>query len=58
MSEGDLERMDSRPRGMSASEEERCDCTWERRWRAGALLGLGLMGEEWGLTVGHFGRFG
>lgn len=31
MSSGDLNRIDSRPRGMSASEEARCDWTWERR---------------------------
>ena len=30
-SSGDLERMDSLPRGMSASDEARWDWTWERR---------------------------
>lgn len=37
MSEGDLARRASRPRGMSVSEEERCDWSWERRcWAAAA----------------------
>lgn len=31
ISSGDLERTDSRPRGMSASDEARWDWTWERR---------------------------
>ena len=34
ISSGDLERMESRPRGMSDSEEERWEVTWERRVRA------------------------
>ena len=34
MSEGDCERIPSRPLGMSTSEEARWDWTWERRWRA------------------------
>jgi len=34
MSSGALERIDSRPRGMSVSEEERWFWTWERRCRA------------------------
>ena len=38
MSLGDLERIDSRPRGMSASEEERWDATWERRACAGGTV--------------------
>ena len=43
MSSEDFERMDSRPRGMSASEEERWDWNWERRCCAdggGVLAGM------------------
>ena len=49
ISSGDFERMDSRPRGMSASEEARWDWNWERRccadgggivsWIGGGVLG-------------------
>lgn len=38
MSSGDLDRIESRPRGISASEEARCDWTWESRCCAFDML--------------------
>lgn len=38
MSSGDLDRIESRPRGMSASEEARCDWTCESRCCAFDML--------------------
>ena len=48
ISSGDFARMDSRPRGMSASEEERWDWNWERRCCAdGCHLLAGIYEKIW-----------
>ena len=47
MSSSFLARRVSRPRGMSASEEERWEVTCERRWRAGTVS----VGCQWSIEV-------